>query len=180
MAVTLVKEDGTGLADANSYATLAEAETYLENTGRQSSGSWLLANTDGKSASLISATDYLDQFYRRRYVGTRLSSAQRLEWPRKDVVDDLGASVLPADIPEAIGNACIEYAFEAVAGSLAPTPQFDDTGRQIKSKFEKVDVLEERTVYRDAGPVKFKPYPRAELVIKRWLKRGAFGLTVRI
>lgn len=180
MSVTIIKEDGTGLATANSYATLIEAETYLENTGRKSSGAWLTASADEKRAALIQGTDYLDQYYRRRYKGEIFSSVQRLEWPRNNLVDDLDVAIAPADIPEAIGNACIEYAFEAVAGSLAPTPQFDDTGREIKSKFEKVDVLEERTVYRDKSAKKYKPFPRAELVIRRWLKRSNFGLTVRI
>ena len=180
MAVTIVKEDGTGLANANSYATLAEAEIYLENTGRKDTGAWVTASADQKNAALIQGTDYLDQIYRRRYRGEIFSTTQRLEWPRNNLVDALGAAILPADIPEAIGNATIEYAVEAVSGALAPTPQFDDTGNEIKSKFEKVDVLEERTVYRDKAPRRYKPFPRAELVIRQWLKRANFGLTARI
>jgi len=30
MALTLIKEDGTGRTDANSYATVAEADSYFE------------------------------------------------------------------------------------------------------------------------------------------------------
>ena len=35
MAITLIQEDGTGLANANVYATIAEAAQDLENTGRK-------------------------------------------------------------------------------------------------------------------------------------------------
>lgn len=180
MAVTIIKEDGTGIANANSYATLAEAETYLEQTGRKSTGAWNTAGTDAKSAALISGTDYMDQRNRKRYKGTRFSSAQRLEWPREGVSDELDLLLDATAIPEAIGLAAIEYAFEGVGSSLTPTPVYDDTGREIKSKFEKVDVLEERTVYQDGKPRAFRKYPAADLVLRRWLNRGAFGLTVRI
>lgn len=178
MAITLVKEDGTGLDDANIYADLTEADQYLENSDRRTT--WRTFSSKERSAALIQGADYLDQTYRRRYKGQRFSSDQRLEWPRNDVFDELG-ELRPADeIPEEIGNANIEYAFEAAGDVLAPTPEFDDTGRDIISKREKVDVLEESTQYRDKGVSKFRKYPRAELVIRRWLRRAAGGLTVRV
>ncbi len=131
---------------------------------------------------MVQGADYLDQTYRRRYVGERFSSSQRLEWPRNSVFDELGVLVPADEIPEEIGNASIEYAFEAAAAALAPTPQFDDTGNQIVMKREKVDVLEEETKYKEtsSGPRRFKPFPRAELVIRRWLRRAFGGLTVRV
>jgi hypothetical protein len=180
MAITLIKEDGTGLDDANIYADLADADQYLENSNRKTQ--WRTFSSKVRSAALIEGADYLDQTYRNRYKGTRFSSEQRLEWPRDDVYDELGVLVPAAEIPEEIGNASIEYAFEAASGALAPTPVFDETGREIVSKREKVDVLEEATQYKpgSSGPRKFRPYPRAELVIRRWLRRAAGGLTVRI
>jgi len=179
MAITLVKEDGTGLDDANVYADLAEADQYLENSDRRTA--WRAFSSKERSSALIQGADYLDQTYRRRYKGIRFSSDQRLEWPREEVFDELGVLVPAAEIPEDVGNASIEYAFEAAGAPLAPTPQFDDTGREIISKREKVDVLEESTQYKSTtGAKRFKPYPRAELVIKRWLRRAAGGLTVRV
>jgi hypothetical protein len=178
MAITLTKEDGTGLASANVYAGLADADQYLENTNRKDA--WRLSSSKARSAALIQGADYLDQTFRNRYVGERFSSAQRLEWPRNEVFDELGILVPADEIPEEVGNASVEYAFEAVTAPLAPTPQFDERGREILSLREKVDVLETATVYRDKGVTKFKPYPRAELVIRRWLRRASRALTARI
>ena len=184
MAITLVKEDGTGLVDANIYADLPDADQYLENSDRKTA--WRAFSSKERSAALIQGADYLDQTFRRRYKGQRFSSEQRLEWPRIQVFDELGNPLDPAagvvdSIPEEIGNASIEYAFEAAAKPLAPTPQFDDTGMVIISKREKVDVLEESTQYKSSsGPRRFLPFPRAELVIRRWLRRAVGGLTVRI
>ena len=178
MAITLTKEDGTGLANANIYADLNDADQYLENTGRRTA--WRAFSSRDRQAALIQGTDYLDQVFRNRFKGSRFSSAQRLEWPRSDVYDELG-NLVPADeIPEEVLNASIEFAFEAAGSPLAPTPEVDDTGGVVIKKREKVDVLEEETTYSDAQAIRrFRSYPRAELVIRRWLKRAIGGLTVR-
>lgn len=178
MAITLTKEDGTGLANANVYAEVAEASQYLENTGRKDA--WAAFSTAVKSAALIQGADYLDQVFRNKYKGTRFSSTQRLEWPRSNVYDELGVLVDPAEIPEEVGNASIEFAFEAAASPLAPTPVVDDTGGTVIKKREKVDVLEEETTYSDRqNPRTLRSYPRAQLVIRRWLKAAIGGLYVR-
>ncbi len=181
MAIQFIKEDGTGLVDANVYADLADADQYLENSDRKTA--WRAFSSKERQAALIQGADYIDQTYRRRYKGERFSSTQRLEWPRNEVFDELRV-LRPADeIPEEIGTSSIEYAFEAAAKPLAPTPQFDDTGLQITSQMDKVDVLETKTEYLEEhqSPRKFKPFPRAELVIRRWLSDHAVGgLTLRI
>ncbi len=177
MAITLTKEDGTGLVNANVYADLADADQYLENTDRKTA--WRTSSSKERSAALIQGADYLDQTYRNRYVGERFSSTQRLEWPRNEVFDELGLLVPADEIPEEVGNASIEYAFEAAQAVLAPTPVVDDTGREVVEVREKVDVLETWTKYRDISTAKFKKFPRAELVIRRWLRRGTAGLTLR-
>lgn len=183
MAITLIKEDGTGLVDANIYADLADADQYLENTDRKTA--WRTNSSKERSAALIQGADYLDQTYRNRYLGERFSSTQRLEWPRIDVFDELGNPLDPAagvagSIPEEVGNASIEYAFEAAQAALAPTPAIDETGREVTSTRDKVDVLETARTYRDISTKRFKAFPRAELVIRRWLRRSTRALTARI
>lgn len=180
MAIQFIKEDGTGKVDATTYADLADADQYLENSDRKTA--WRAFSSKERQAALIQGADYLDQTYRKRYKGDRFSSTQRLEWPRLEVFDELGVLRPAAEIPEEIGNASVEYAFEAASSPLAPTPQFDESGNQIIRKREKVDVLETDTHYNPntVAPRSFKPFPRAELVIRRWLRRGTSGLTVRI
>lgn len=177
MAITLVKEDGTGLVDANVYADLVEADQYLENSDRKTA--WRGSSSKERSAALIQGADFLDQTYRNRYKGVRFSSAQRLEWPRDSVFDELGVLVPADEIPEEIGNASIEYAFEAATSPLAPTPVVDDTGRTLISIREKVDVLETSKQYRDVATPTRKQFPRARLVIRRWLRLGTSALTLR-
>ncbi len=182
MAIQFIKEDGTGLDDATVYADLAEADQYLENSDRKTA--WRTSSSKERQAALIQGADYIDQTFRNRYKGQRFSSAQRLEWPRIEVFDELGNITTPpagdaGSIPEEIGNASIEYAFEAAQAVLAPTPAVDETGREVVEIREKVDVLETWTKYRDISTAKFKKFPRAELVIRRWLRRGTAGLTLR-
>ncbi len=177
MAIQFIKEDGTGLVDATVYADLDDADQYLENSDRKTA--WRAFSSKERQSALIQGADYIDQTYRRRYKCERFSSDQRLEWPRNRVFDELGVLVPADEIPEEIGNASVEYAFEAAAAPLAPTPQYDETGREIASISEKVDVLATSTSYKNTSPRRFKPFPRAELVIRRWLRVGVAGLTAR-
>ncbi len=178
MAITLTKEDGTGLPAANVYADLNDADQYLENSDRKAA--WRGFSSKERNAALIQGADYLDQKFRRAFKGLRFSSAQRLEWPRSQVFDELGVLVAADEIPEEILNGSIEYAFEAANSPLAPTPVVDETGLQVTKKREKVDVLEEETTYSDARKAStVRAFPRAKLVIRRWL-RPVGALTARI
>lgn len=178
MAIQFIKEDGTGLVDATVYADLDDADQYLENSDRKTA--WRTNSSKERQSALIQGADYIDQTFRKRYKGERFSSAQRLDWPREQVFDELLLLVPADEIPEDILNASIEYAFEAVSGPLAPTPVVDDTGLTLVSSRDKVDVLETSRSYRDFPESRFKKFPRAELVIRRWLRRSISGLTVRI
>ena len=60
MTITLVVEDGTGLADANSYIASADADTYWAN---RANAAWAALDDDAKAAALIQATQYLDARY---------------------------------------------------------------------------------------------------------------------
>ena len=177
MAIQFIKEDGTGLVDATVYADLNDADQYLENSDRKTA--WKVFSSKERQSALIQGADYIDQTFRKRYKGERFSSAQRLEWPREQVFDELLLLVPADEIPEDILNASIEYAFEAVSAPLAPTPVLDETSREVLSTRDKVDVLETARTYRDVSTPKFRKYPRAELVLRRWLRRGTVGLTVR-
>ena len=80
--MALVVEDGTGVTGADSYVSIAEADTYAAANGLTS---WASATAAAKEIALRQATRYVDTRYRFR--GSRLGLRQPLEWPRGDVVD---------------------------------------------------------------------------------------------
>ncbi len=121
--MALIIEDGSVVAGAESYASVADADTYHVNRGN---AAW--TGTDAvKEAALRKAAAYLDGEYRRRWKGYRVQPlVQVMEWPR--------VSVPSNTIPQRLKDAQCELALRALAGELAP-----DTHGKVKR--ETVDVL---------------------------------------
>jgi hypothetical protein len=122
--MTLIVEDGTGSATAQSYCSTAFADAYHR---ARANDDWLSLGTQDKEAALIRATDHIGQAYGQRWKGVRVSAGQALDWPRYGVVAN-GFAVDLATVPVAIANATAELALRASRGALAP-----DVGR-IKTK----------------------------------------------
>lgn len=81
--MTLIVEDGSVVDNANSYVTVAQADTFLENQG---DATWTgVATDEGKESALIQATSYLQQKYRLLWKGSRVEAFQSLDWPRSGV-----------------------------------------------------------------------------------------------
>ena len=78
MALTLIKEDGTGKADANSYASVADANAYHD--GHLYATAWTAATDDQKAVALVMATRLIDAEF--QFNGTRTTANQALQWPR--------------------------------------------------------------------------------------------------
>ena len=81
MAVSI---DATaGGASANSYITLAEADTFVEAMISSSVVSkWTTGNDDSRNRALTAAAQRLD---RERFLGARATDTQALQWPRTGV-----------------------------------------------------------------------------------------------
>lgn len=112
--MALVTEDGTGLSTAESYASVAEADTRLANLGLTI---WAPLLTAEKEQALRRSTQYLEQAYRENWKGYRLHKLQALSWPRWSVMD----GIYPVDsdsVPQKVKDACIDLAFKAAAGDL--------------------------------------------------------------
>lgn len=75
--MALIVEDGTGLPNADSYLSVADADAYHAAMGNTA---WQPLASAEKEAALRRATQYLDTRYRWR--GQRLTTTQALEWPR--------------------------------------------------------------------------------------------------
>lgn len=118
--MTLTVEDGTGLAAANAYASIADADGYFAT---RNESDWLVAASNVKDAALIRATVWLDSTYRHRFPGSRVNGrSQGLEWPRKDAKDASGEVIADDAVPVEIERATMEAALREVQspGSLQP------------------------------------------------------------
>ena len=83
MPLTLIKEDGTGKADANAYADVADGNAYHD--GHLYATAWTGATDDQKSAALVMASRLIDSEY--QFNGLRSQSLQALQWPRVNCPD---------------------------------------------------------------------------------------------
>jgi hypothetical protein len=113
MALVLIKEDGTGKADANSYASAADGDAYFE--GHLYATAWTAATAGNKEKALVFATRLIDAEF--QFNGGRVKSDQALQWPRlecrdPDEVGD-GEGVVSSDVvPAAVVRATCEQARE--------------------------------------------------------------------
>jgi hypothetical protein len=111
-------EDGTGLASADAYVSVAEAEAYAA-----ARGAGFPTPLTAQEQAIVRATAYLDARYGGAFTGQRLRSReQALAWPRSGAVDAEGAAVDSASVPREIRNAACEAAIRELAtpGGLAP------------------------------------------------------------
>lgn len=149
-------EDGTIVAGANSYVTVAYADTYHDDRGNTS---W--TGTDAvKQAALIKATDYVDQNY--DFNGYIYDEDQALNWPR---------SIFNADtdeIPDKLQQAVCMLALEALSEDLNPT-----LGRNVKR--EKVDVIE--VEYQDGASMS-KTRPAIYGLLKDYVSGSKYNVKV--
>jgi hypothetical protein len=102
MALTLIKEDGTGKVDANSYASAADGDAYHE--GHLYATAWTGATTQNKEKALVMATRLIDGEY--QFNGFKGSDAQALQWPRERCPDPdrAGAGFLPGMLSGSFGS----------------------------------------------------------------------------
>ena len=96
MALTLIKEDGTGRVDANSYASAADGDAYHD--GHLYATAWTGATTGNKERALVFATRLIDSLF--QFGGGRAKTEQALQWPRVQCPDpDKGLRTVSALVP---------------------------------------------------------------------------------
>lgn len=98
----LIAEDGTGLANADTYATLSELRAYALK--RQLT---LPSADEACEALLIKAMDFLESL---KYKGSKLTQTQALSWPRIEFYLDCvlqDSSVIPKRLKDAQCNLAI-------------------------------------------------------------------------
>ena len=119
MALTLIKEDGTGLSNANAYANAADGDAYHD--GHLYATAWTGATAEQKEAALVMATRLIDSQY--QFGGVLTDEEQSLQWPREDSRNPDGADFLDSDVvPQAVVNATCEMARELLIADRTAAP----------------------------------------------------------
>jgi hypothetical protein len=171
--MAVIVEDGTGKADANSYASEAEADAYIAARGDPA---WGALQASEKSAALIRATDYM-RGYMHIWKGVRAVSTQALDWPRRYVYDFDGTLLAENVLPLPVKTACIELAHRAAAGPLTIEPEYDASGRLPTKIVKKVGPIDKELTYPQRGPlsnvVTRKRFPEVDALITRYLRMTA-------
>lgn len=164
--MAFVVEDGTGLADANSYASVEFADTYFEERGITA---WA-GEDSAKQNWLIQATDYANWLLTRSPCYDPLLTTQALAYP-------VDVDVMPL----ALLRATCQYALRAMAGPLMPDPVVDATGYAVVTTAKKVGPIEKE--FTVVGSVTGRPpvmrsYPIPDALIRPLLCRASGGSRV--
>ena len=114
----MIVEDGTGLPNANSYASIATADTYaaLSGAGIESALAWAALDAEAKEQHLIISTDYIDRRFKGGWKGDELKEGvQSLAFPGQinaDRWDDFDNKVI-AGLPAGLVRATVCLALES-------------------------------------------------------------------
>lgn len=106
--------------DANSYATVAFADSYHE--GRLYADVWTQANATKKAAALVQATTMIDAFFSthpRAWEGSPTTTTQALCFPRTGLTLRNGNLVDSATIPTDLAKAASELARQLLSSDLS-------------------------------------------------------------
>ena len=147
MPLTLIKEDGTGRIDANSYASVADGDAY--HAGHLYATAWTGTTGDSKAAALVMAARVIDAEF--QFSGVKASVAQALQWPRSDCCDPdaVGASGRPGMVgnnlvPKNVVDATCELARELLVQDRTAAPPgeglLSDWTSTAGRKYSKTDV----------------------------------------
>lgn len=168
MATYLVVEDGTGLANANSYVTVDEFLTYIDERGLTISAS---SDHDYIENLLIKAADFIES-KKSLFKGDKASSTQALAWPRDRVYID-GFAVASTSLPRELTYAQMQLAYDADTTDLQPVIAQQDKGDIAK---EKVGEIER--VYHNSGKRRSTPaFTKADSLLRVLYKNsGLFAV----
>lgn len=164
--MALIVEDGTGLANAESYIAVADATTYHAARGN---AAWAaLASDTVREQALRRATDYMEGAYGSRWRGDRVSETQALSWPRSDA-EFSGFEIASTVVPDAVKRACAELALRAAADDLLA-----DASAQVTS--ETVGPI---SVTYAPGARQGVAYKAVDAMVSAYLKAGGGIAVVR-
>ena len=168
MSITLIVEDGTKPASANTYVSLADADTYHTNLGNTD---WPDTTGDEeKKQALILATQAIDLLYGVRYMSTIYpDSKQVLLWPRLWFMDANARIVKENTIPAAIKNAVCEVALMHLQ-DLDIFPQQSTTSLVKLSHIKIGDIANQTEYFKPAEGESFTGFRKVDITLRPVLK----------
>lgn len=165
--MALIVETGTGLANAESYVSVTEANAYF--AGRNNAV-WDAADTiDKKEPALRKAAQYIDAEY--RFKGDRYSRAQALSWPRLNIVFD-GYELPINEIPRQVKWAACELALRAISGEL-----LSDVAAQYASEVKVGPIVKKMSDVANGGQKRFS---LVDALLSEFVLSGSGSSSVRV
>jgi hypothetical protein len=167
--MSLIVEDGSGVAGAESYASVAQASAYHAARGATA---W--NDVDDKEAALRKATDYMLQTYRLAWKGYRVNPEQALDWPRYECYipwlgKNSGDYLIPSNmVPFEVRSACMELALRTAAEDLNP----DLTQQVLSSKVGPLSIT-----YAETSP-QYKRFRAVDMMLRHLLSGN--GITAKV
>ena len=162
-------------ANANSYVTLTEANTYFETV--PDSSTWTNKTDDQKNRALISATRWIDSFV---FYGDRCDDGQALKFPRNNYQVD-GVELACSTIPLNIKYAQYELARALANDTDAMTGNTGTDGNFSEVKLGDIEV-KYNTASQGTGSVNniLDVYPWLQSYLGTYILGGAGSFQMRV
>ena len=157
--MALIVEDGTGIADANSYVSEQELTDYLLDRGLD------LSRGADPVALIIRAMDYIES---KDYRGSKTHVGQALKFPREGVHLD-GEEVAKTSVPKLVKMAVCQLAYDANSQDLMPTLDGKVIARERVEGA--VDVSYDANL---SSP--YAVFTQAEALLSKFYSVGSIGL----
>jgi hypothetical protein len=125
----LIPEDGTGLADADSYNSLEELNAYATRMGETT---FLALGDSAKEVAARKAADYQDGTYEARLSGRRCLHTQARSFPRYGCEDRDGNVIASDTVHPKWKEAHAALTIKASAEDLAPDRKRDGAVKRVK------------------------------------------------
>lgn len=162
--MSLIHEDGTGLADAESYASVAWCDAYHTKYGNTD---WAAASTTDREIALRKATRYLEAEYLMRWLGIRTTQTQALAWPRAWVYDSDDRLLLSNIMPLRLLEATALLARTALTTELL-TVTVDASSTGVRRERQKLGPMEQEIEYTGAKGTR-RTFPVVEDLLREYV-----------
>jgi len=162
--MTIIVEDGSNIAGANSYVLLVDARAILNLLGQDLNSVDTIAEQQ-----ILNAARHIEAF-RQSFKGWKRNGTQSMQWPRLGVVIDgisIDSNIIPQDLIDAQVFAAYEYAQGQILQPSSPN--------QSVASEEVVGAV--KVSYFDTGSIDGSPaLVRVNDSLNPLLKSGGFTM----